>query len=287
MDLSPPLLLLCYYSTFMVIFMKRPIRRLFFTVNSFGFNPIRFFLALFSIPFYLLNLFVFLRKYSLFSANKTIDTHYKFTCVPILGDRFLPPGTFKGHYFHADLWTAQKIYLNNPINHLDIGSRIDGLVSHLLCFRSVHLLDVRAVDSSIEGVTFIQADICTDISDGLFGLYDSISSIHALEHFGLGRYGDKPDPYAWQHAILNMKNMLSPGGDLYLGFPIGRPVIEFDAHIIFEPLSILNKLEEYGFTLLSSAYIDDNGDFHPEFNSSYSLISSIDYGFLLLHLRSI
>ncbi|HWF86113.1 MAG TPA: hypothetical protein VG222_14745 [Vicinamibacterales bacterium] len=53
----------------------------------------------------------------------------------------------RGHYFHQDLWVAKRIYAARPAAHVDIGSRIDGFVAHLLTFMPVTVIDVRPLDS--------------------------------------------------------------------------------------------------------------------------------------------
>ena len=49
---------------------------------------------------------------------------------------------------------------------------------------------------------------------------DSISCLHALEHFGLGRYNDPLDPNGHLKGFNNMVKMLKRGGKLYISFPI-------------------------------------------------------------------
>jgi len=51
--------------------------------------------------------------------------------------------------------------------------------------------------------------------------FDSISCLHAIEHFGLGRYGDQIDPRGHYEGFIILIELLETGGDLYLSFPIG------------------------------------------------------------------
>jgi hypothetical protein len=62
---------------------------------------------------------------------------------PILDERHAQAGGASGHWFHQDLRAAQKIYGAQPAEHLDIGSRIDGFVAHVLAFMPVTVLDIR------------------------------------------------------------------------------------------------------------------------------------------------
>ena len=45
-----------------------------------------------------------------------------------------------------------KIYQKNPPNHLDIGSRTDGFVAHVACFRELDVLDIREQNSKVKKV---------------------------------------------------------------------------------------------------------------------------------------
>jgi len=84
---------------------------------------------------------------------------------------------------------ARKIFHNNPKKHIDIGSRQDGFVAHVASFREIKLLDIRPQSSVVKNISFKQAYL-TQSSFQLINCSDSISSLHAIEHFGLGRYND-------------------------------------------------------------------------------------------------
>ncbi len=62
-------------------------------------------------------------------------------CYPMLSDIGGEAGIARGHYFHQDLWAARKIYAARPAFHVDVGSRIDGFVGHLLAFMPVTVFD--------------------------------------------------------------------------------------------------------------------------------------------------
>jgi hypothetical protein len=69
---------------------------------------------------------------------------------------------------------------------------------------------------------------------------ESLSSLHAVEHFGLGRYGDPLDPLACFTAMRAFARVLAPGGHLYFSVPIGVERVEFNAHRIFDPVRVLD-----------------------------------------------
>ena len=47
-------------------------------------------------------------------------------------------------------------------------------------------------------------------------MFDSISCLHALEHFGLGRYGDMIDPQGYEKGLFNISSYLTLGGKFSL-----------------------------------------------------------------------
>lgn len=177
---------------------------------------------------------------------------------PALQDFDADAGEVTGHYFFQDLWAARKIFQRRPERHIDIGSRIDGFVAHLLTFMPVTVIDVRPLASGVAGLDFIRADAINlhGFSDRSV---DSISSLHAIEHFGLGRYGDPVDPDGWRKAMLGLQRVLRPGGRLYLSVPVGRERLCFNAHRIFSPMRILDTLAD--LALVSFAGVDDSGRF--------------------------
>jgi len=158
---------------------------------------------------------------------------------PILTDYRAQAGIARGHYFHQDLWAARKIAARRPQTHVDIGSRIDGFVAHLLTVMPVTVIDIRPLESDVEGLTFHQAD-ATRLDGIADGSVESLSSLHAVEHIGLGRYGDAIDPDGWRKAIDQFKRVLKPGGYLYLSVPIGRQRLCFNAHRVFYPRTIVD-----------------------------------------------
>lgn len=189
---------------------------------------------------------------------------------PILNERFSEGGTVNGHYFHQDLLVAQKIFANNPVRHIDIGSRIDGFVAHVAAFREIEILDIRPVKNYVNNIKFQQSDLMCSSPD-MVKICDSISSLHAIEHFGLGRYGDPVDIDGHLKAIENIWNMLIVGGKFYFSVPIGNHRIEFNAHRVFSIEYLLNIINKK-FEVDSFSYVDDSGDLHTSIVLTEELI---------------
>jgi SAM-dependent methyltransferase len=181
---------------------------------------------------------------------------------PILGDRYASSGNASGHYFHQDLLVAQKIFLANPRKHVDIGSRVDGFIAHVASFREIEVFDIRPMEMSIPNVRFVKMDLMKDCSD-YTDYCDSISSLHAIEHFGLGRYGDRIDVNGHIKGLDSIYRMLKKRGIFYFSVPIGRQRVEFNAHRVFSPRYLLDLLKER-YEMLSFSYVDDAGTLHAD-----------------------
>jgi SAM-dependent methyltransferase len=175
--------------------------------------------------------------------------------LPILGEWDESAATL-GAYFFQDQIAARWIYENRPVRHVDIGSRIDGFVGHLAVFREVEVIDIRPLPHTIPNIRFHQLDLMGEIPPEWIGSTDSLSCLHTIEHFGLGRYGDKLDPEGHLKGLEQLKRMVAPGGRLYLSTPVGRQRVEFNAHRIFSAATVLSWFRE-GWSIERSAVIDD------------------------------
>jgi hypothetical protein len=182
---------------------------------------------------------------------------------PILHETNLSAGAVVEHYFHQDLWAAKRIYSLRPAGHVDIGSRVDGFVAHLLVFMPVTLVDIRPVRAVIPGLTFVQSD-ATRLDGFEDNSVSSISSLHAAEHFGLGRYGDEIDPDACFSFMRSLQRVLAPRGRLYFSVPIGRERVELNAHRVSSTDTIFKTFSE--LELLSFSFVDDQGCLHESVN---------------------
>ncbi|MCR4308137.1 MAG: DUF268 domain-containing protein [Candidatus Berkelbacteria bacterium] len=182
--------------------------------------------------------------------------------MPCLHDRYEEGGITRSEYFWQDLFVARWIHAKQPEKHVDIGSRIDGFVAQVASFREIEVFDVRPITTAIPGVIFKQADLMQGLV--LFdseenGYCDSLSCLHALEHFGLGRYGDPIDPKGHEKGIANMSNLLKPGGTFYLSVPIGKERAEFNANRVFDPHTILRITEANRLQLRTLTVVGSGG----------------------------
>jgi hypothetical protein len=223
--------------------MKSFLIKLYLILSSqFGIDPFRFVRSIRRFPSFLYDWWKFRKLYT-----------GRLIFAPCLHDRYEEGGVTKSEYFWQDLLVSRSIYKANPLKHLDIGSRIDGLVAHVASFREIEVIDVRPISTQIPGVTFFQADLMKEsfLINGIDrkGYYDSISCLHAIEHFGLGRYGDPIDVHGHEKGIANISSLLKTGGVLYLSTPIGVERVEFNANRVFSPNTIINIAKQHNLVL--------------------------------------
>lgn len=227
--------------------MKNFIRKVHWIVSAqFGIDLRRLIRAFVGIPRYFSGWLRFRKNY-----------HGRLDFLPCLGDWYEEGGTTQTEYFLQDLHIARKIHAAQPVRHVDIGSRIDGFVAHLASFREVEVFDIRPVTGELEGVVFRQADLMSP-PPAMHGYCDSLSCLHALEHFGLGRYGDPINPQGYQDGLGNMLQLLASQGVFYLSVPVGQPRVEFNALRVFDPVELVNLTTRLGLILKAFAWVGDD-----------------------------
>lgn len=201
--------------------------------------------------------------------NRTADGRWRASygsLWPVLHEFRGEAGAGSGHYFHQDLWAARKVFAVRPVRHVDIGSRVDGFVAHLLVFMPVEYVDIRPLPEPIANLTAIRMDATA------LHLYPddsvlSLSSLNAAEHFGLGRFSDPIDPMACFTFMSSLGRVLAPGGRLYFSTPIGRERVEFNAHRVFALNTVLAQFAR--LRLLSFSYVDDDGRLHEDVRAGH------------------
>lgn len=170
-------------------------------------------------------------------------------------ERYLDAGAAQGHYFHQDLWAARLIARSDAVELVDVGSRIDGFVAHVLPFKPVRYVDIRPINGTVEGLEFVPGSVLSlPFADDSVPL---LSCLHVIEHIGLGRYGDPIDPDGHRSAARELSRVLAPGGRLLVGTPVGRQRLVFDAHRVFDPATVIDMFG--GLTLTEFSLVDDHG----------------------------
>jgi hypothetical protein len=248
-------------------------------ITQFGFNPTLFFQSIRGLPIYI---------YDFIKFRKNFNGKLKIT--PCFHDRYDEGGSTKSEYFWQDLIVARRINEYSPIKHVDVGSRVDGFVAHVASYREIEVLDVRPITTLIPGITFKQANLMDkeSISEMIkYGGYcDSLSCLHTLEHFGLGRYGDPIDPTGFSKGLTNLSALIKKDGRLYLSTPMGVERVEFNANWVFSPITIIDMAKQLGLKLVKFDLVKT--DSKPiecsifEIESVFKRISTENYQLVLM-----
>ncbi len=161
-----------------------------------------------------------------------------------------------GTYFFQDQLVARWIYESSPLRHVDVGSRLDGFIGNLSVFREVEVIDIRPQPTDVPNVRFHQLDLMAELPEPWISCTDSLSCLHTIEHFGLGRYGDPIDPDGHLKGLNQLKRMIKQGGMLYLSTPIGPQRVEFNAHRVTAPSTLAGWFDD-AWVIERCAVIDD------------------------------
>jgi len=216
-------------------------------INPF-FNPVKFFLAF---PRYI-GFFKDLIMYSRLKGAENINFLDIYPCI----HEKTQTTEFAKYYFYQDIWAAQKIYKSNVDHHVDVASRaiFAGL---LTSFTKVTFVDIRPLEVKLENFESIKGDILAlPFEDNSV---PSLSCLNVAEHIGLGRYGDKLNPFGTKEACRELARVLALDGNLYFAVPVGKPRVCFNGMRIHSPEQIIKYFNNLKLVELSG--IDDKGNF--------------------------
>lgn len=189
---------------------------------------------------------------------------------PCLSDR-VASTPFDPHYFFQGAWLSRRLVQNRPELHVDIGSSVT-MVSVLSAQVPVVFVDYRPLQVEVPGILSVGGDLkrLPFVDRGLA----SVSSLHVIEHVGLGRYGDSLDPEGSRAAARELARVVRPAGRLYLSVPVGRERVCFNAHRVFAPPTIVSYFS--GMQLQGFALVDDAGRFRND--APFEAAADLDYG---------
>ncbi len=171
---------------------------------------------------------------------------------PCLDDKTIVT-EFDPHYTYHPAWAARILARTNPPEHFDIGSilHFGTIVS---AFIPVRFYDYRPAAVRLDNFECASADLVElPFADNSI---NSLSSMHVVEHVGLGRYGDPLDPNGDLKAMRELQRVLAPGGSLLFVVPVGVSRVCFNAHRIYSLGQVLTEFS--GLELKEFALIPDD-----------------------------
>jgi SAM-dependent methyltransferase len=177
------------------------------------------------------------------------------------------------HYFYQAVWAFRNILKQKVRSHVDIGSQVNfvGLLTTITC---VTFLDIRPLVLAIPNYGGLAASL--DALPFRDCTVHSLSSLHVIEHIGLGRYGDPIDPQGPRKAAREIVRVLVPGGRAYISVPIGRPRVQFNGQRVFSVTDILGLM--HGLDLIEMAMVDASGMFREDVAPESVHISEVGNG---------
>ena len=197
----------------------------------------------------------FLKHWFLYSHKAGYGSIRFRNSYPCLAD-WTPRTPVDPHYFYQACWAARKIHLYRPSIHVDVGSSVTivGIVSAVI---PTVFIDIRPLEAEVDGLECISGNILA--LPLKTGNIDSLSCLHVLEHIGLGRYGDKIDPEGHVKAAKELFRVLASGGHLLLSVPVGRERVQFNAHRVFSPRTIVSLF--HPLVLEDFSFVDDDNKY--------------------------
>ena len=165
---------------------------------------------------------------------------------------------FDPQYFYQAVWAFSKIHQAAPAIHVDVGSDVK-FVGMLSAVTMVEFVDIRPLPAQLENLQCRAGSLLSLPYET--GSVHSLSSMHVLEHVGLGRYGDPIDPGGMKKACAELQRVLAPGGQIYVSVPVGRPRVQFNAHRVLALAEVIGFFN--GLTLVETAFVDNHGRYHP------------------------
>ena len=149
----------------------------------------------------------------------------------------------KRHYYGATdafLYGALEQYPIRDLEVVIVGSEMPWY--ECICSEyggRVTTIEYRQVDCRIPGINVLRPEEFARSPQR----FDIALSISSIEHDGLGRYGDPISPRGDLRAMQDMRQLLRPGGLLFLAVPVGRDALVWNAHRIYGPKRLPRLLE--------------------------------------------
>lgn len=174
---------------------------------------------------------------------------------PILNEN-TTNSVFDSHYIYHPAWAARILSRTLPSKHIDISSSLH-FCTMISAFIPVEFYDYRPAKINLSDLSSKYADLMNLPFPN--NSIESLSSMHVLEHIGLGRYGEPLDPEGDIKAFAELKRVLAKNGSLIIVVPLGVPIIRFNAHRIYSYDQIFSYFSD--LSLIDFALVTDEGEF--------------------------
>ncbi|MCP9808482.1 DUF268 domain-containing protein [Cyanobium sp. HWJ4-Hawea] len=245
--------------------LKNFLKRIYVVLDLSGINLLRLAHAPLGLLLYMSDFVQYILAFLPLSSPSTCDLP-SLDIFPCITDRFANAGSYSIAYLKMNSWALNQVKVISPPILFDVGSDLSGFVVPSSYFVN-HVIssDIRNFSLPIDNISSIQLDLLNISSFKMSSnkpTYDLVSCLHVIEHIGLGRYGDSICPNGWKTAIKSLTSFVSVNGYLLIAVPIGSPRLYFNAHRVFDYISINNYVQSFGFKLSDFAYLDDSHCLH-------------------------
>lgn len=192
-----------------------------------------------------------------------------------------PTTSFDRHYLYHMAWAARKVAEANPAEHHDFSSHLH-FASIVSAFVPTTLYEFRPPELALDRLNTQPADLTAlPMQDQSLA---SISTMHVVEHLGLGRYGDPIRPDADLAAMNELQRVLTSGGDLYFVVPVGRPRLAFNGCRVYGYEQIIASFDN--LDLVEFALVEDDAVGGPLIrNADPDRVAKQTYACGCFHLR--
>ncbi|QDV24489.1 DUF268 domain-containing protein [Aureliella helgolandensis] len=218
----------------------------------------------------------FLRQYREFSAQNAakrpeFTVNWSDRWLQLKDDTGDQP--FDGHYIYHTAWAARVLAQTRPTKHVDISSYLY-FATIASAFVPFEFYDFRPAAVQLANLHCGKADLSNlHFSDQSVA---SLSCLHTIEHIGLGRYGDPINATGDTRALEELQRVLAPAGNLLIVVPVGRPRIQYNAHRIYHPQMVVDKLPE--LSLKAWSLLPDDASQGLLENPNFELAEQQRYG---------
>lgn len=167
------------------------------------------------------------------------------------------PTEFFDYYAVFSYWVAQKLKssrVSSNLKILDLGGvkLFNAILSLDYEITSIVLKHPRDFISSVK---YIVHDVSNPLPfpDNSFEVFTSPATLHLI---GLGRYGDKLNPFCLINFLIQLHRVLKENADVFICLPLGKDCLIFNYHWIFS-FNTIKKFFKESHWILEDYFVDN------------------------------